>query len=84
MYHLEGMLMWLSILIVVMFVGIVASLATALFRLVRDPSDGKGTLRALTVRIGLSVALFVVLMSLIAFDVIQPHGLYPVPPQTGS
>lgn len=77
--------MWLSILIVVMFIGIVASLATALFRLVKDSSDGKGTLRALTMRIGLSVALFVVLMVLIAFDVIQPHGVYPtVPPQSGA
>ncbi len=77
--------MWLSILVVVMFVGIVASLATALFRLVSDSSGGKGTLRALTIRIGLSVALFVVLMLLIAFDVIQPHGVYPaVPPQSGS
>lgn len=76
--------MWLSVLILVIFIGIVASLATALFRLVNDTSDGKGTLRALTLRIGLSVALFVLLMLLMAFDVIQPHGLYPMPIQSGA
>lgn len=77
--------MWVSILIVVMFISIVASLAIALFRLVNDTSSGKGTLHALTVRISLSVALFVVLMLLIAFDVIQPHSLYPtVPPQSDA
>jgi len=69
--------MWYSLLIGFLFLGIIASLATALYHLGHDKSGGKGTMRALTLRIGLSVTLFLVLMLLIALDVIQPHGLYP-------
>ena len=72
--------MWISIVIGVLFLGIVASLAAALYRLGRDKPGEKGTVRALTLRIGLSVGLFLVLMLLIALDVIKPHGLYPVKP----
>lgn len=75
--------MGLTLLIGVFFVGILASLGVALYRLGRDKPGGKGTVRALTVRIGLSIGLFVILMLLIAFDVIKPHGLYPMPPAAG-
>ncbi|MGB5651568.1 MAG: twin transmembrane helix small protein, partial [Sedimenticolaceae bacterium] len=67
--------MWIKIIIVLAFVGIVASLASGLFFLVNDKGDSRRTLRALTFRIGLSVALFAFLMILIALGVIEPHGV---------
>lgn len=72
--------MWIKIIILLAFLGIVASLASGLFYLVNDKGDSRRTLRALTMRIGLSLGLFLFLMILIAFDVIEPHGLYPTPP----
>lgn len=77
--------MWLQIIILVVFIGILLSLASGLFFLVNDKgSDSKRTLRALTMRIGLSVGLFLFLMLLIAAGVIEPHGLYPQTSQPSS
>ena len=76
--------MWIKIVIVLAFIGIVVSLASGLYYLVHDKSNSRRTLRALTVRIGLSVGLFAFLMALIAFGVIEPHGVYPVQPNTTS
>lgn len=72
--------MWIKVIIVLAFIGIVASLASGLYYLVNDKGDSRRTLRALTMRIGLSVGLFAFLMILIAFGVIEPHGLFPEPP----
>ncbi len=69
--------MWIKLLLVILFVGIVASLASGLYFLVNDRGDSRRTLRALTVRIGLSVGLFLFIMLLVALDVIQPHGVAP-------
>lgn len=72
--------MWVKIVIIIAFVGIVASLASGLYYLVNDKGDSKRTLRALTWRISLSLGLFLFLMLLIGLDVIEPHGVYPAPP----
>ncbi len=72
--------MWIKIIIILAFIGIVGSLASGLYYLVNDKGDSRRTLRALTLRIGLSVGLFAFLMILIAFGVIEPHGVYPEPP----
>ena len=72
--------MWIKVIIVLAFIGIVASLASGLYYLVNDKSDSRRTLRALTMRIGLSIGLFAFLMLLIAFGLIEPHGVYPTPP----
>lgn len=74
--------MWIKVIIVVTFIGIVASLASGLFYLVNDKGDSRRTLRALTFRIGLSVGLFAFLMILVALGVIEPHGVYPERPQS--
>lgn len=76
--------MWVKVIIVLAFIGIVASLASGLFFLVNDKGDSQRTVRALTVRIGLSVGLFAFLMLLIGLGVIEPHGLYPTPPPGGT
>lgn len=72
--------MWIKVVIVIVFIGIVASLASGLYYLVNDKGDSNRTVRALTFRIGLSIGLFAFLMILVAFDVIKPHGLYPERP----
>jgi hypothetical protein len=73
---------WIKIIIIAAFIGIVASLASGLYYLVNDKGDSKRTLRALTWRISLSLGLFLFLMLLIALDLIEPHGVYPAPPSS--
>jgi Protein of unknown function (DUF2909) len=68
----------IKILIVLVLAGIVASLGKALFHMSSGGSDvGHSAMmaRALTVRIGLSIALFVLLMIAWYFGAISPHGL---------
>jgi cytochrome bd-type quinol oxidase subunit 2 len=63
------------ILVAVAMIGIVISLGSALFHLVNDKGDSKKMVRALSVRIGLSVVLFVLLMGAWAVGLIEPHGV---------
>lgn len=66
-----------KILVVCVLVGIVASLGSALFHLSRGSGDSRKMVRALTVRVGLSVALFILLMGAWAMGLISPHGIQP-------
>jgi hypothetical protein len=66
-------------LVALAFVGILASLGWALFYMLKDGRDGRaksgGMARALTVRIGLSVLLFLCILLAWKFGYIQPGGL---------
>jgi hypothetical protein len=62
-----------------MFVAVLASLAIALGFLLRSRGGSSGMVNALTVRIGLSVLLFVLLMVAWYAGLIEPNGT-PVPP----
>jgi hypothetical protein len=64
-----------KILIVLFLFFIIGSLFSGLFYLVRDKGASERTVRALTVRISLSVLLFALLMIGYATGVLQPHGL---------
>jgi cytochrome bd-type quinol oxidase subunit 2 len=66
--------MAVKVLIVLMFVAVVASLGSALFHL-RSGGDSRKMARALTLRVGLSVGLFILLMIAWAAGLIRPHGL---------
>ncbi|MDH3588584.1 MAG: twin transmembrane helix small protein [Gammaproteobacteria bacterium] len=66
-----------KIFVLVVFLGIVSSLGSAMFYLVRDEGNSDRTLKALTWRIGLSVALFASLFVAYALGLIQPHGITP-------
>ena len=72
--------MWVKVIIVIAFIGIVVSLASGLFYMVKDKGDSTRTVRALTWRVGISVGLFAFLMILVGLGVIKPHGLYPERP----
>lgn len=64
-----------KLLILLMLIGIVGSLGSALFYLMRDHGGSDRTVRALTVRIGLSIGLFGMLFLLRWLGFIEPHSL---------
>jgi succinate dehydrogenase hydrophobic anchor subunit len=66
-----------KIFVVLLLLGILASLGSGMVYLVRDRSDSQRTAKALTVRILLSIFLFGLLMLGVFTGVIQPHGIYP-------
>jgi len=53
----------LKIIAVLFFLFIVYSLASALFYMVKDKGQSTRMLKSLTLRIGLSVVLFIILMT---------------------
>jgi hypothetical protein len=62
------------IIVLVLFI-IIGSLFSGLFYLIRDKGTSERTVRALTVRISLSVLLFILLMVGYATGLLQPHGV---------
>jgi hypothetical protein len=63
------------IVVVVLLLAIVGSLASGLVYLFRDNNDSRRTVRALTVRISLSVSLFILLLAAHAMGLLQPGDL---------
>jgi Mn2+/Fe2+ NRAMP family transporter len=55
--------MWIKVAIVVVLLIIVVSLFSALFFLSKDKGTGDRTVKALTVRISLSIALFIIILA---------------------
>lgn len=70
----------MDLIVVVMFVAVLAALATALVFLLRSRGDSNRVVNALTVRIGLSVLLFLLLMLAWYAGLIEPHGVQPAGP----
>jgi hypothetical protein len=62
------------LLILAGLLAIVLSLGSALMHLVRDQGESKKMARALTIRVGLSILLFVLLLVAWRLGWIQPHG----------
>jgi len=61
--------------IIGVLIAIIWSLGSALFQLSRGKGDSKKMLHALTWRIGLSVALFLLLLLAWKMGYIRPHNL---------
>jgi hypothetical protein len=59
-----------------MILLIVSSLGVGLFCLVKDHGQTRRTVRALIVRVVISIVLFTTLFLAFALGVIEPHGLY--------
>ena len=53
----------MKIVVILLFVAILASLGSALFFLVTDDGQSKRTVKALALRVGLSLALFLLLIA---------------------
>jgi hypothetical protein len=68
-------------LVIVMLIAIVVSLGSALRHLSRGAGaeDSRKVARALTIRISLSIALFVLLLIAWYLGLIAPHGLQSAP-----
>ena len=67
-------------LVLVIFVAILGSLGSALVYMVKDKGKSDRTVKALTLRIGLSIALFVFIGFAFFMGWIQPHGIVPPNP----
>jgi len=67
--------MVIKILVVVALLAIVGSLFSALVFLYKDGGSGTRMAKALTIRISLSITLFVLLMTGLYFGIIPPLGL---------
>lgn len=65
----------IKLLVILVLAAIVVSLGVALYQLVSGHGNSGNMLRSLTVRIGLSVALFVLLMIAWRLGLISPHGV---------
>jgi hypothetical protein len=63
------------ILVIGLLIAIVASLANALYHMATGKGDSRKMLRALTLRVGLSLALFAMLMLAWRMGLIAPHGV---------
>lgn len=65
------------VLVVAVLLGILFSLGSALFHLMTDKGNSRKMVRALTVRVALSVGLFVLLIVASQLGLIAPHGVGP-------
>ena len=65
----------MRIIVIAMLALIVGSLASALWFLIRDKGTSERTVKALTVRISLSIGLFLLLMAGYYFGIIPKTGL---------
>ena len=66
-----------KLVVVAIFVGVLASLVSGLLFLVKDKGRTERTVRALSIRVGISIGLLCVLVLLWALGLIQPHGIRP-------
>ena len=66
-----------KIIVVLFLFAIIDSLFSGLFFLMKDKGASERTVKALTVRVSLSVLLFILLMIGFATGLLQPHGAIP-------
>ena len=64
----------MKVVVALMLIGILYSMASGLFFLVHNQEGGKGLVRSLSWRIGLSIALFAGLMIAAAMGWVTPPG----------
>ncbi len=67
--------MLIKAIVVILFLCILASMASALFFLIKDKGSSKRTANALTWRIAISVIAFLLLIIGYMAGLIQPHGI---------
>lgn len=67
----------MKIIILAFIFFILLALGSALFSLIRHKEASTRTVRALTIRILLSVALFLLLLLSVKMGWIHPHGVHP-------
>ena len=77
----DAIIQRMKIVIVIAFVGIVLSLGAAGIFMLRGKEEGEeksnDMARALSLRIGLSVAIFLLLLIMWSLGLIEPNGIIP-------
>jgi hypothetical protein len=68
-------------LIILLLIIILVALSSGMVFLVKDKGESNRTVKSLTVRIILSIALFILLFIGFATGLIQPHGIIPAETQ---
>jgi predicted permease len=63
--------------VILLLIVIVIALSSGMFFLVKDKGQTDRTVKSLTVRIILSIALFILLLIGFATGLIRPHGINP-------
>lgn len=64
-----------KIIIIFAMIFIVGALASSLIFLIRDSGNSKRTVKALTIRISISLSLFIFLLVAFKLGLITPHGI---------
>ncbi|MGL5743188.1 MAG: twin transmembrane helix small protein [Legionella sp.] len=64
-----------KIIIIFVMIIIAGSLASGLIFLIRDTGESKRAVKALTIRISISVSLFIFLLIAFKLGLIKPHGI---------
>ena len=67
--------MIIKIIVLVLLALVLISLGAGMFSLIKDRGETNRTVKFLTIRIVLSIALFVVIVVSFLMGWIQPHGL---------
>ncbi len=67
-----------KLLIIGIFLGILYTLASSFYFLVKDQGEGDRTVRRLSWRVGLSLGLVLALWAGFHFGIIEPQGVNPV------
>ena len=67
----------MKLLVIAVLLAILTSLGSGLFFLVRDQDSSRRAMRMLTIRIVLSVILFLLLIAAWYAGLIQPHDITP-------
>jgi len=62
----------MKIVVVILLVVVIASLFSGLFFLFKDKGRGDRVVKALTIRVGLSITIFLILMASYYFGLIPP------------
>ena len=65
-----------KILVVILLLFIMSALFSGMYYMMKDKGKSDRAVKALTWRIGMSVALFAMLMVGAATGLIEPHGVY--------
>jgi hypothetical protein len=65
----------MKIVVVIAFILILGSLGSALFFLMKDKGKSNRTVKALAMRVGFSITLFVLVLVAYRLGLIQPTGI---------
>jgi hypothetical protein len=74
-------IMIFKLLVIALLLSILYALGSALFALLQSGGNSDRMVKALTVRISLSLGLFILLMLGYATGLITPHSVTPPPPE---